>query len=45
MHEQLTHAQALLAIELDGVTWDFGQLFWNNVIMVSPLCSFDFLPR
>ena len=45
MHEQLTLAQALLAIELDGVTWDFGQLVWNNVIMVSSLCSFDFPPR
>lgn len=26
--------QALLAIELYGVTWDFGALTWNNVVMV-----------
>lgn len=26
--------QAILAIELDGVTWDFGQLVWNDVVMV-----------
>ncbi|KAL2063728.1 hypothetical protein VTL71DRAFT_5533 [Oculimacula yallundae] len=26
--------QALLAIELTGVTWDFGPLTWNNVVMV-----------
>jgi hypothetical protein len=26
--------QAILAIELKGVSWDFGKLVWNNVIMV-----------
>jgi len=27
--------QAILAIELTGVTWDFGELVWENVVMVS----------
>jgi hypothetical protein len=26
--------QAILAIELTNVSWDFGQLVWNNVVMV-----------
>ncbi|CZT51900.1 related to putative protein [Rhynchosporium secalis] len=25
--------QAVLAIELNGVTWDFGSLTWHNVVM------------
>ncbi len=27
--------QAILAIELTGVSWDFGELVWENVTMVS----------
>lgn len=27
--------QAILAIELTGVSWDFGELVWENVVMVS----------
>lgn len=26
--------QAILAIELTGVSWDFGELVWENVVMV-----------
>jgi len=26
--------QAILAIELNGVQWDFGKLVWNNITMV-----------
>ncbi|PMD38375.1 hypothetical protein L207DRAFT_585277 [Hyaloscypha variabilis F] len=26
--------QAILAIELNGVSWDFGKLVWNNITMV-----------
>ena len=27
--------QAILAIELTGVTWDFGELVWKDVMMAS----------
>jgi hypothetical protein len=30
-------SQAILAIELNGVSWDFGKLVWNNITMVCSL--------
>lgn len=27
--------QAILAIELTGVSWDFGELVWEDIVMVS----------
>jgi hypothetical protein len=32
--------QAILAIELTGVSWDFGELVWENVVMVSFILGF-----
>ena len=31
--------QAILAIELTGVSWDFGELVWEDVVMVSGMFS------
>ena len=33
---RIDRVQALLAIELNGVSWDFGKLVWNNIVMVCP---------
>jgi hypothetical protein len=35
----IIYIQAILAIELTGVSWDFGKLVWNDVVMASRFTS------